>query len=667
MGGPLPRQQRTRGSETEAMVNTIQSAGDIATVRFALLGLRVDAVTPVQALDFLAATVESHRRLISSPSPGEGIGTRQIVTLNPEIVMAARRDAALREAIAGADLVVPDGIGVVWAARLRGMPLAERVTGVDLLDAIAGLAAARGWGLYLLGAAPGVAELAGARLREQHPGLRIVGACAGSPVREREGEITARIRASGADLIFVAFGSPAQERWIARTRGELGAAVAVGVGGAFDFLAGRVPRAPGWMRRGGLEWLYRLWREPWRWRRMLALPAFALAAGGESLQLWLRHEHGWESVLDGREQTRDDADITAQAQPSQPEQHNSANGRNARMGYARRERLLALVRRFAGKRVLVAGDMVADEYIVGAPERISREAPVLILRHADQFTVPGGATNPGVNARTLGAEVFLAGVVGDDEPGQRLCAVLRGHGVHMDGLFNEPGRPTSTKTRILAGGTQLVQQQIVRVDRVDDSEPSDDCIERMIAYLQRMIPTVDALILSDYDGGVINKAIIEATLPLARAHGKLIIVDSHGDLARFQNVTALTPNQPEAEATLGIRITDRVSLEHAGARLLEETQARGVLITRGSEGMSLFERGQPPIHIPASNLTAVADPTGAGDTVAATFTLALAAGATMAEAALLANIAAGRVVRLIGCATNTPDELSAAIVAQVED
>lgn len=332
----------------------------------------------------------------------------------------------------------------------------------------------------------------------------------------------------------------------------------------------------------------------------------------------------------------------------------------------KRDRLLSLVRQFAGKRVLVVGDMVADEYIVGTPARISREAPVLILEHQDFFTVPGGATNPAVNARTLGAEVFLAGVVGDDGSGRRLRERLLEQGISMDGLFTESGRPTSTKTRILAGGTQIVQQQIVRVDRIDHSELGDECVGKITDYLRDLIPTVDALVISDYENGVIQRAIIEASLPLAIQLSKTVTVDSHGDLARFQGATALTPNQPEAEATLGMRITDRASLERAGARLLEETRARGVLITRGAEGMSLFERGAEPVHLPASNLADVADPTGAGDTVAATFTLALVAGATMAEAATLANIAAGLVVRRIGCATNTPDELSGAIVAQVE-
>ena len=336
-------------------------------------------------------------------------------------------------------------------------------------------------------------------------------------------------------------------------------------------------------------------------------------------------------------------------------------------GHSGRNRLLELVARFAGIRVLVVGDMVADEYIVGTPTRISREAPVLILTQSDHYTVPGGATNPAVNARTLGAEVFLAGVVGDDAPGARLCERLVEQKIHMEGLFSEKGRPTSTKTRILGGGTQLVQQQMLRIDQIDQRELTEACSREIIAYLRDMIPTVDALIFSDYEIGVINQAIIEASLPHAKQHGKIITVDSHGDLARFQGATALTPNQPEAEATLGMHIADRASLERAGTRLLADTGARGVLITRGSEGMSLFEQGAPPHHFAASNLAEVADPTGAGDTVAATFTLALVAGASMAEASLLANIAAGLVVRRVGCATNTPEELAAAVATLIKE
>jgi len=329
-----------------------------------------------------------------------------------------------------------------------------------------------------------------------------------------------------------------------------------------------------------------------------------------------------------------------------------------------RSRLHSLIAGFAGKRVLVIGDMVADEYLIGRPTRIAREAPVLILELSEERTIPGGAANVAVNARTLGAEVFLAGVVGDDLPGQRLRRAISDLQMHQEGLVTDAQRPTSTKTRILAGSSQIVQQHIVRIDRVDTSEvgqPGKGCI---IDYIQRVLPTIDAVLLSDYENGVISPEIIETCLPAAQQLDKVIVVDSHGSLFRFQGVTALTPNQPEAELTLGVTINSQAELEQAGKRLLDGSHAQSVLITRGGEGMSLFEVGKPPLHLPIHRLEhsiEVVDTNGAGDTVAATFTLALTAGASFLEAAYLANAAAALVVRRLGCASNTPAELLGAI------
>ncbi|HEX9037338.1 MAG TPA: bifunctional ADP-heptose synthase [Ktedonobacterales bacterium] len=342
--------------------------------------------------------------------------------------------------------------------------------------------------------------------------------------------------------------------------------------------------------------------------------------------------------------------------------------RTDRTDRTERERLLALVGQFVGKRILVLGDMVADEYIYGSPMKLSREAPVLVLKRRESRIAPGGALNPAVNAAALGADVYLAGVIGTDEPGRRLRAHLAALGVSMGGLFDEPGRPTSTKTRVLAGNTQLVQQQIVRIDQVDDSDLETATQQRLIAYLTATIPQMDALIISDYENGVISPRVLEAALPLARELGKVVVADSHGNLARFSGVTALTPNQPEAEQMLSWEIISPATLDRAGAELLEKTGVAAVLLTRGSDGMSLFVRDAAPCHIPASNLTEVADPTGAGDTVAATFALALTACPEddphrFCDAALLANLAAGLVVRHVGCATNTPAELMAAVRA----
>lgn len=297
------------GDEMTGMRASERAEGQAA--RLTVLGAPVDVVDMGEAIERIAGWVEARRKETGQGQPLESGGeqrttlqmvTLQVVTLNPEMVMAARRDAELREAIVRAELVVADGVGVVWAARLAGAALRGRVTGVDLLDACARVAAERGFRLYLLGAGEGVARQAAERLMVRYSGLRIAGTFAGSPAMAEQSDICARIREAGADIVFVAYGAPAQERWIARTRGELGAAVAIGVGGAFDFVAGRVPRAPLWMRRLGLEWLYRLWREPWRWRRMLALPRFA----GAVLLAQARQVGRWQTTFGRRGERLDE-------------------------------------------------------------------------------------------------------------------------------------------------------------------------------------------------------------------------------------------------------------------------------------------------------------------------------------------------------------------------
>ncbi|MDQ6644922.1 MAG: bifunctional ADP-heptose synthase [Chloroflexota bacterium] len=327
-------------------------------------------------------------------------------------------------------------------------------------------------------------------------------------------------------------------------------------------------------------------------------------------------------------------------------------------------RLRALIDSFSGKRLLVIGDMVADEYLIGNPTRIARNAPILILELSEERIIPGGATNVAVNARTLSADVFLAGVVGDDVPGKRLRRAISGLGMHQEGLITDPARPTSTKTRILAGSSQIVQQHIVRIDRVDTSEVGEPSKGRILDYIRQVLPSIDAVIMSDYENGMISPDIINVCIPMARALHKIVVVDSHGSLARFQGVTALTPNQPEAELSLGMTIRSTAELDEAGHRLLAGSHAHGVLITRGAEGMSLFEAGKAPLHLPVHRLdhaSEIVDTNGAGDTVAATFTLALTTGASMAEAAYIANAAAALVVRRLGCASNTPEELMSAI------
>ncbi|NLE77528.1 MAG: WecB/TagA/CpsF family glycosyltransferase [Chloroflexi bacterium] len=214
---------------------------------------------------------ESVRRVGQAVLTGRSF---QIATVNPEFIMAARRDGEFLEVLRRADLALADGQGVVWASRLLGSPLPERVAGVDLMERLCAWAAGAGVAVYLLGARPGVAERTAVVLQERWPGLQVAGCYAGSPNLADEEEIVGRVRASGARLLFVAYGAPQQDKWIARNVPRLGAVAAMGVGGSFDFLAGVVPRAPLWMQRRGVEWLYRLLRQPWRWRRMLALPHF---------------------------------------------------------------------------------------------------------------------------------------------------------------------------------------------------------------------------------------------------------------------------------------------------------------------------------------------------------------------------------------------------------
>jgi len=326
--------------------------------------------------------------------------------------------------------------------------------------------------------------------------------------------------------------------------------------------------------------------------------------------------------------------------------------------------LHSLISSFANKRVLVIGDMVADEYLIGKPTRIAREAPVLILELDEERTIPGGAANVAVNAHTLGAEVFLTGVVGNDLPGERLRRAIADLKMHQEGLVTDAHRPTSTKTRILAGSPQIVQQHIVRIDRVDTSDIEQLSKMFICDYIQHILPSVDAIVLSDYENGVISPDIIKTCIPVAFELNKVVVVDSHGSLFRFQGATALTPNQPEAELTLGRAINSLADLEEAGQQLLDGSHAKSVLITRGGEGMSLFEIDKPPLHLPVHQIDhgiEIVDTNGAGDTVAATFTLALTAGASFAESAFLANAAAALVVRRLGCASNTPEELISAI------
>lgn len=325
------------------------------------------------------------------------------------------------------------------------------------------------------------------------------------------------------------------------------------------------------------------------------------------------------------------------------------------------DRLFDILNSFARSRVLVVGDLTLDEFLTGQVERISREAPVLIIRHEHTRQVPGGGANAVYNLAKLGAQVKVAGLIGKDDQGQALRGIFEAAGIDTTGMLIDPNRPTVTKTRISGHARQSVTQQIVRVDRKSDDLPDEDLQLQLADYIRSQVGKVDAVVCSDYGDGVFTAPVIEAVL----AHSR-IIVDAQSDLHRYAGATLFTPNLPEAEKAVGYAIASPQSLRQAGSDLLNLTQAQQILITRGEEGMSLFNRTGEENHIPAFNRTDVFDVTGAGDTVVAALTLSLCAGASFWEAAVLGNLAASIVVRIFGTATTTPNEMKAALQGLLE-
>ena len=316
-----------------------------------------------------------------------------------------------------------------------------------------------------------------------------------------------------------------------------------------------------------------------------------------------------------------------------------------------------------GKRVVVFGDLIADEYVYGRIARVSREAPVLILEYNATEILPGGAGNAANNVAALGGTVHLVSLVGRDEPGQRVFKVLP-RTVDRSGLISPAAYRTPVKTRILAGGIHSAKQQVVRIDRYADEPVSERHRNLVERAAMRAIKDADAVLVSDYGSGLVTPRFVGELASRARDRkpNVPILIDSRYALTRYVGLTACTPNESEVEQVLGVRIDDRRAvLERAGRQLLERTRMSCVLITRGSRGMAVFETGKKTVHIPIFGSDQIADVTGAGDTVMATMTLALAAGATFEEAARLANYAGGLVVMKRGTATVSAAELRRAV------
>jgi rfaE bifunctional protein kinase chain/domain len=327
---------------------------------------------------------------------------------------------------------------------------------------------------------------------------------------------------------------------------------------------------------------------------------------------------------------------------------------------ARRTRFQSIIRGFKKVRLVVVGDLVADEFIYGRLDRVSREAPVLILKYDSTEVVPGGAGNAASNAAMLGARAEVVGVVGRDDAGARLLKAMPAS-ARTGGIVKAAGYVTPVKTRILAGGVHSAKQQVVRIDRAG-RRPKPAAIRQVERALVRALGRADAVIVSDYGGGLVTPALWQRVRMAARRMPKLVFVDSRYALGGFEGMTACTPNESEVEALFGVKIDDSPDvLEQSGRELLARLGCRAVLVTRGSRGMALFEQGRTTDHIPIVGSDEVADVTGAGDTVIATFSLAVAAGASFAEAARLANYAGGLVVMKRGTATVTAGELSEAV------
>ena len=327
-----------------------------------------------------------------------------------------------------------------------------------------------------------------------------------------------------------------------------------------------------------------------------------------------------------------------------------------------RSSLLSLIRRFPRQHVVVLGDMVADEFVYGEIARVSREAPVLILRQRERKILPGGAANAVNNLADLGARVTPVGVVGTDDAGEALLQSFEAKKVSTRGILRVQGYTTPTKSRILGGLTHWQRQQIVRVDR----EPAEDGRQEFRETIRKLagqrLSRAQGVLVSDYGYGTTDAAEVEKLRLLAKTRQVPLVVDSRYALASYCQVTALTPNEPEVEAAFGKTIGNNVDLLfELGRAMLKRQSLQALLITRGHDGMALFEAGRKPQLIPVFGSDQAVDVTGAGDTVGAVFTLALAAGATFTHAAFLANCAGGVVVMKRGTATVTAQELKEVI------
>ncbi len=318
-------------------------------------------------------------------------------------------------------------------------------------------------------------------------------------------------------------------------------------------------------------------------------------------------------------------------------------------------------------KILVIGDLALDEMIYGDTERISREAPVLILRHTHTKHILGGASNAAHNVSTLNAgKVSVVGIVGNDYQSNDLRKAFDEAGINCNYLITDEKRKTITKTRISGSCSQSVTQQIVRIDRQTSEPVSKETENEIINTIEKILPEYDAVILSDYHLGTLTDKVIRKVTELAKKHSIKVIVDAQKDLDRYKDIYSMTPNLPDTQKHVGFYIKTKEDFIRAGNMIIEQTGAENVLITCGDNGMVLIERNNKYTHVPVFNKSRVFDVTGAGDTVTATYALALAAGAEPVNAAIIGNIAAGIVIKQFGCATTTIDEIIASMPKSIK-
>jgi rfaE bifunctional protein kinase chain/domain len=323
------------------------------------------------------------------------------------------------------------------------------------------------------------------------------------------------------------------------------------------------------------------------------------------------------------------------------------------------DRLISIIERFGEQRIVIVGDAIADKFLHGAISRVSREAPVFILRHQQTETLPGGAANCAMNLVALGARVSLISVTGDDESGSELRAKLEAAGVDIAGVVVSEKVQTTTKVRILAGQSHSSKQQVIRIDYEGASLNDEDVRSAMLDRLEQIIKGANACVISDYNYGVVDARAAEL---IRKAADVPVLVDSRFRLSEFTGFTAATPNQEEVENLVGTE-----DFETAAQELKKRLNHHALLVTRGSQGMTLLEGDAAPVHIRAVGAQQAVDVTGAGDTVIATFALALASGASFADSARLANYAGGLVVMKRGTATVSATELEHAIRQDEQD